>query len=57
MLAKIIITNNKEKNLGWHINNLINMKFALSENIIKRLGCEIKESYFHKEDEFLKNIN
>lgn len=55
--AKIIIIKNKEKTLGWHINNFKNLNIILSDNQIKRLVYEIKDSYFPKDEEFLKNIS
>ena len=40
-----------------YINNLNNLNITLSENLIKRLVYEIKDSYFPKDEDFLNNIS
>ena len=54
--AKTIIIQNKEKSLSWHINNLKELNIILADNKIKRLVYDIKDSFFPKDEDFLKNI-
>lgn len=54
--AKTIIIQNKEKSLSWHINNSKSLNIMISDNKIKRLVYGIKDSYFPKNEDFLKNI-